>query len=75
MHHTKSKATSESHPSSCRSAADPNALLAALLIGPTAMLAPAASLAAPAGIAESTPLAHFEPLESSPVPDSPPPRA
>jgi hypothetical protein len=76
MHHTtsKAKASSDAHSCSCRSTSDPDAAIAASLIGPAAVLAPSTSLVALANDTSWTLLVAFEPLESFSTPDSPPPR-
>jgi hypothetical protein len=51
------------------------ATMAAVLIGPAAVLVPEASLFAPEKAAASAPVFDPVPLESSFVPDPPPPRA
>jgi hypothetical protein len=74
MHHPKSKSTGDSHSCSCRSASDPIADLAASLIGPAAVLVPPTSTIAPAPAAVLSAAFDPDPLDSSSVPDSPPPR-
>jgi hypothetical protein len=76
MHHPKPKsnAASGSHSCACRSASDPVSAIAASLIGPSAVLAPAASTIAPTAASQSLVSLDPIPLDSSFVPDSPPPR-
>ncbi len=74
MHHTRST----SHRGSaytCRGAFDPAAGLAACLIGPAGVLAPAAAVIPHAERVSTMVTREAEPLDVSPVPDSPPPRA
>jgi len=77
MHHvqSKSKTGSSSHSCSCRSTSDPVTAMAASLIGPPAVVALAASSIAPLVPAGSSPRFASNPLDSTFVPDSPPPRA
>lgn len=77
MHHTRSHGmpAANTHSCACRGTTDPVAALAAFMTGPIAVLVPAVSVVAPAP--ESTVAATFfpAPLDSSFVPDSPPPRS
>jgi hypothetical protein len=74
MHHTASKSTHGSPARSCRRAFDPAAGLAASLIGPAGVLAPPATVVVRADVVTSIVTRDAEPIESSFVPDSPPPR-
>jgi len=75
MHHVKSKSKPGSHSCSCRPTSDPVAAIAASLIGPAAVLAPSPSAIVPPLAGRLSAAFDPDPLESSSVPDSPPPRA
>jgi hypothetical protein len=77
MHHVRSKSItgSSSHSCSCRSTSDPLAAMTAALIGPPALVEPGVSSIAPIVAAGNPPAFAADLLDSSSVPDSPPPRA
>jgi hypothetical protein len=75
MHHPQSTNSTPDRSCSCRSASDPIAALAASLVGPAAVLATPASGIAQIDASAGLPAFSPEPLDSSSVPDSPPPRA
>jgi hypothetical protein len=81
MHHTMPHASMASHsmPSShtcaCKPSADPAAVMTATLLGHAAVFAPIPFVVASERPSVATPGLTFLPIDSSFVPDSPPPRA
>lgn len=76
MHHGRSESKARNaHSCSCRSTSDPVATIAESLIGPAAVLVQSPFAIASADAADWLQAFNREPLESSTVPDSPPPRA
>jgi hypothetical protein len=77
MHHSRSASalTTDHHSCACRGASDPVAAMAASLIGPVAVLSASTSTILPTNAVKSVPAFNPALLDSSSVPDSPPPRA
>jgi hypothetical protein len=77
MHHSRSVSalTTDHHSCACHSASDPVAAMAASLIGPVAVLSASTSTILPTNGVKSVPTFNPALLDSSSVPDSPPPRA
>lgn len=81
MHHTMhgsmaGHSMSSSSPTcSCRPSADPAAIMTASLIGQAAVFAPIASLVVSERPSVALPSLALQPIDSSFVPDPPPPRA